>query len=667
VIRFSFKKGLIFVEINTRWQLVRRLATGKLQFENEAGEIKTLTDGELYRLWLKGIWNIDLDSIGSQSDIIYYATPRDLSTFPEKWQKRARIRYHYISYIDPAVNKYNPERWKALINEAAKKINDPRPPAPSSVQIWWRRYRVTKSILSLIPRSITGFDRGHDPRYAIFEEVLAEIYLTPQKLPMADVVRAVQSRIAQLNQSRDPAQQIKPLSRSVIYTWLSQLRQDVVDAARLGANVARSKYRVAMGGLKVDGLLERVEIDHTPLDIIVIDKVTKIPLGRPWMTMAIERYSRLIYSFYISFNAPSSYSVLQCLKRGILPKDEWLARYPGIQNVWPAHGIPTLVAVDNGMDLHSEAFEKSCDELGIQILYCPAANPEAKGSIERSFRTLAKDLIHKLPGTVFSNIEERGDYAAEELAAIDLDTLLHLVTKWVVDVYNVSFHRGIKTTPLLKWMQAAPSTHFELPADPRQMDVIIGIPAKRTVFHYGIELEGLHYNGRALQDIRRRAGENLQVQLKFYVDTVAYIDVFDQYANEYVRVECVHQDYAEGLQRDSHRLVREYARRQYGDHYSQPQLMEAREYIASIVAGAVQDKKMSVRKKAAGLARHDSESILTKKSALDLAQEPLLSAAAPVPEELPDGLLDELPYLQKLNLPSLDLNDPDTESPHGTD
>lgn len=658
MMRFSFKKGLVFIELNTRWQLMRRLASTKLQFENEAGEIKTMTDGEMYQAWLKGQWIIDETSLGTQADAIYLATPRDLSTFPEKWQKRARIRLHYIQKVNPEENKYNPIQWRKLIKVAAAEINDPTPPCASSVQTWWRRYRNTKSIVALIPRSITGFDRGKDPRYAVFEDVLAKVYLTPQKLPKADVVRAVQSHIYQLNLGREASQRIPPINRSTIYRWLSELQQDIVDAARLGANAARAKYRVAMGGLKVDNVLDRIEIDHTPLDVIVIDKITLLPLGRPWLTLAIDKKSRMVVGFYICFNAPSSYSVLQCLKRSILPKDDWLKRFPDIKGIWPAYGIPILIAVDNGMDLHSEAFEKACQELGIQILYCPAVTPETKGSIERFFRSLNQGLIHKLPGTVFSNIDERGDYPAEEVAAIDMETLVYLITKWIVDVYNVSFHRGIKTTPLIKWLESAQHAILDLPVYPQQLDVITGIPAKRTVFHYGIELEGLHYNSRALQEIRRRAGENLQVQLKFYVDSVAFIHVFDPHVKEYLKVDVVHEEYAANLPREAHRLVREHARRQYGDQYSFVQLSEARQAIQDRIGEALKHKKMAQRKLGANVLLHDSEAVLAGDTPLQKAHTPIRTGAQEPPAELPDGLEDELPFFS--NLPSLDLDDEGT-------
>lgn len=643
--RFWLKKGLAFRELNFRWTLLRRLASGKLQFENDLGEIKTLTDSELLQLWNSGTWLIDENTLGSQVDAIYLSTPRDLSTFPERWQKRAHKRLHYINALNPELNKYNVESWRDLIKSAAEVIDDKNPPCPSSVHAWWKKYRVTKSVISLIPRSVTGFERAKNPHYSIFEEILDTIYLNPQQRPIADVVKAVQHKITELNLERPQESQIPMLGKTTIYRWASDLRQDIVDGARLGANAARMKYRISMGGLKVSYVLERVEIDHSPIDLIVYDKNTKLSPGRAWLTLALDKYSRMVVGFYISFGTPSANSVLQCLKCAIMPKDEWLARFPDIHGTWPAFGIPELIATDNGMDLHSDAFKSACMELGIQILYCPAATPQMKGSVERFFRTISQDLIHKLPGTVFSNVDQRGDYPSEEVSAIDLETLTHLIIKWIVEVYNVSFHRGINSSPLRKWLESAEKCRIELPVYPKQLDVIIGSPAKRTVFHYGIELDGLHYNSRHLQEIRRISGENLQVQLKYYEESVASIQVFDPYKKEYLEVEAVDQDYAKDLHRGIHRLARAQARKTYGDNYSQVQLSEARKSIEAIALEAIKDKKMAVRKDAFHLLKYDSVAVLKRDNPIAEAMQPVKSAAPKPPEELPDGLNDDLPDL----------------------
>jgi len=641
--RFSFKKGLTFVELNTRWQLIRRLITGRLQFESEAGEIRNLTDKEILHLWSSQTWLVDVSTLGVNGDAIYLVTPADLSTYPLAWQETAKRRLHYINEINPDENKFNKESWQELIAKAAKEIDDAKPPCPTSVQAWWKRYRITKSINALLPRVKSGYSKKEDARYSIFEDVVKTAFLNSQKLPILDVVRKVQQRITLNNAHLE--QKIKQIGKSTIYRWVANLRSDISDSSRLGADVARNKYRSVMGGLKVSQILERVEIDHTPLDLIVIDKTTMLPLGRAWLTLALDKHSRIVLGFYISFNPPSSYAVLQCLKQMILIKDDLLKRFPDIKNDWPVFGISDLLALDNGMDLHADALKKACLELGIQILYCPAATPEMKGSVERFFRTINQGLIHKLPGTTFSNIDERGDYPSEDMAAIDMETLVHLITKWIVDVYNVTPHRGIGDTPLNKWIESAKHRAIELPVYPALLDVITGVPAKRTIFHYGIELEGLHYNSRQLQEIRKISGENMQIELKFYEDQVAFIDVFDPYTKEYLRVEAVHDDYAKDLHREAHRLSRVQARKKFGEQYSMPQLMEARNDIETMIKDALKAKKMGSRKLAANMLMHDSVSVFESRDPIEDVHKPVKKHVTKAPEPLESGLDDDLPGL----------------------
>jgi putative transposase len=655
--RFFFKKGLTFIELNTRYQLLKRLVTGVLQFESDQGEIRNLTDKEVLELWETGNWIVDESSLGMSADAIYLVTPADLSSYPIKWQEIAKRRMAYLQAINPKSMKYNLVLWSELIEKTANEIGDKKPPSPISVYLWWKRYRNTQSINALLPRTKTSLSRKEDARYSIFEDVVNTVYLNAQKLPIIEVAHRVKQRITLLNINREDDNKIKQVSTPTIYRWVKNLRADISDSSRLGAEIARKKYRTVMGGLKVYQVLERIEIDHTPLDVIVLDRATMLPLGRAWLTLALDKHSRIVMGFYISFNPPSSYAVLQCLKQMILTKNDLLKRFPDIKNDWPVFGIPELLALDNGMDLHSEALKKTCLELGIQILYCPAATPEMKGSIERFFRTINQGLIHKLPGSTFSNIDERGDYPSEDMATIDMETLVHLITKWIVDVYNVTPHRGIGDTPLNKWRESAKNRIIELPVCPTQLDVITGVPASRTIFHYGIELEELHYNNRQLQELRKISGENLKVELKFYEDQVAYIDVFDPYAKEYLRVEAVHEGYAKDLHREAHRLSRVQARKKFGELYSMPQLAEARDDIENIIKDALKDKKMANRKRAANFKLHDSNAAFKASNPIeDINKKPIKRPDLKAPDPLESGLDDDLPNLNE-NKP----NDDDEE------
>lgn len=641
--RVSFKVGLVFFDGQINRAIRRRLPTGKIQLEADTGELVNLTDAELRTRWLSQEWQISEESLGSLANATYLAAPRDLLTFTEPQQRIAQLRMQYIQKVDPENTPYNVEIWRSKIIAAAQELNDANPPCPATVQIWWRRFFQSRSILSLIPHNKPSSGPRSRPRFQIFEDVLAQVYLTDQKQPKIAVVEAVFRQVDAVNQSLPAEQRIRRPGRATIYRWIDALQQDLVDATREGAEAARFKYRAALGSVKVSRVLERIEIDHTPLDLIVIDTLTKLPLGRPWLTLAIDAHSRMVMGFYISFNPPSSYSVLQCLRRAMLPKDLWLQRFPDIKGIWPAFGIPELIAVDNGTDLHSDAVEAACLEMGIQILFCGSKTPQHKGAIERFFRTMNMGLIHRLPGTVFSNVDERGDYPAECRAVIDMHDLVHLLTKWVVDIYNVSVHRGLKARPLDVWLESAGSRIIELPLHPAQLEVITGIPAKRTLFHYGIELDGLQYNSEPLQMLRRRTGQNQKVDLKYYDDTVGHIHVFDPVTKEYIKVSAKLQDYADNLQRGVHRLIRAHARKKFGDHCLPAQLLEARAEIEALVKDAIKSKKMGSRKSGAGFLGHDSEAIISGQDPLLQARQPIKQSKPTPPEELPSGLDDDLP------------------------
>lgn len=645
--RFNPKKGLIFNAIERMWTLNKRLPSNQLQFESDVGEILNLSDEELLSNWQKGVWQVNVESLGVISDSIYLVTPADLSTYPMKWQELARRRKEYINAVDPQSNKFNKANWNEKIKAKSQEINDSNPPCPHAVHSWWRKYRISKSINSLLPRSRSGLIKKQSDAFKIFEEAIQTHFLNQQKVPVKVIAEKVQQKISVTNIGRELDNKIKLVSLPTIYRWVEKLRSDIQDSSRLGAKVARNKYRTVTGQLQVDSILERVEMDHTPLDLIVIDQTTMLPLGRPWLTIAIDKYSRMVLGFYISFNTPSAYSVLQCLKQVIMPKNEILAQYPDIKNKWPAFGIPELLALDNGMDFHSEALNKTCLDMGIQMLFCPAATPWMKGSVERFFRTISHNLIHQLPGTTFSNIADRGDYQAEKLATIDLATLTHLIVKWIVDVYNVTPHRGISETPLNKWNQSAITKIIELPVYPTELDIMTGIPAQRTVFHYGIELDGLHYNNKALQELRRISGENLPVQLKFYEDQVLFIDVFDPFEKHYIRVESINPDYAKDLHREAHRLSRAQARKNFGEQFSFAQLAQAREEIEKIVDAALKDKIMRNRKKAMNTLHKNSQSILNTKHSKSRQQKP--SEGLLPPPQLDDGLEDDLPNIDHIS------------------
>ncbi len=57
----------------------------------------------------------------------------------------------------------------------------------------------------------------------------------------------------------------------------------------------------------------RWQIDHTLLDVIVVDPETRAPLGRPWLTMVVDQRSRIPVGFHLAMEPPTGAHVAAAL------------------------------------------------------------------------------------------------------------------------------------------------------------------------------------------------------------------------------------------------------------------------------------------------------------------------------------------------------------------
>lgn len=604
--RFFFKKGMRCFRGEQVLTLLRRLVDKRLQFEAEDGEVWVIKEAELLDLIGRNDLRIDLEQVSESEALPLVIVSRDLSSYPEAHQDQAKRRLAYVRGLEErGIKTSSPSLLRKPLEEIACAIGDKTPPSPSSVHRWVTRFRNGASVLNLVNRTERSGRRRRWPQEveAALDEAIDTVFLDKQRHPRKCVVDHVRTHLSSIGK-----ESLIP-SRASIYRWLKDLDAIDVAVARHGKLAGNRTFRSVTGIQRASRILERIEIDHTPLNLLVYCAKSNLPIGRPYLTIAIDKYSRLVVGYYISFSNPSAYSVLQCLKQSFLPKDYLLTPFPDITAPWPARGIPLTIVCDNGMELHSNALSEACLELGIQLQFCPAKRPEYKGSVERFFRTINHNLIHYLPGTVFSSPKERGDYESEKLAAISFETLNHLVLKWITEVYHQTPHRGIGLeTPLKRWQEDEQNVRMEYPAEPAQLDVILGHSAERPVFHYGVEINNLRYNSAELQQLRRAYGEDLRVSLKFQRDDLGKIYVFDTARKDYFSVPAIDQEYASGLTMDMHELIKTKGRYKASDNQAMLQLCQKKKQIQEIVEKAVHDKKMANRKRASALRTKEAAS-----------------------------------------------------------
>jgi putative transposase len=120
---------------------------------------------------------------------------------------------------------------------------------------------------------------------------------------------------------------------------------------REGAKAASEKFGVVVQEYNADYALQIIQIDHTLVDLFIVDAVSRKPLQRPWLRLAIDVASRMVAGFYLSLESPSSTSVASAIQNLVMPKEPWL-QAKGIDAEWPVFGLPDVIHVDNGAEFH---------------------------------------------------------------------------------------------------------------------------------------------------------------------------------------------------------------------------------------------------------------------------------------------------------------------------
>ncbi|MCY7369758.1 MAG: hypothetical protein LH479_02535 [Polaromonas sp.] len=147
-------------------------------------------------------------------------------------------------------------------------------------------------------------------------EFIRDVYLTKMRAKNEEVVRQVGLRCS--------GERIAPPSRKAILSGLRALDKRQVAKTRLQSSEAASLVDSLRGTYRVDRALEVVQFDRRPVDDIVVDEAHRLPIGRYWLTLAIDVTTRVVVGFYVSLEAPSSTSVALCLRQAVLPKELWL-------------------------------------------------------------------------------------------------------------------------------------------------------------------------------------------------------------------------------------------------------------------------------------------------------------------------------------------------------
>lgn len=480
-----------------------------------------------------------------------------LSCYSDELQAEASRRYEYLRSVIGVVGDV-PTRIGIIqvIKEHAELIGDTSPPSVSTLFRWWKKWLQSgNDVAALVPittKKRNSFVSGY--LKDLFHEVAEEVLLRPVPGSIQDAYDLYIVRLQEYNKAC--SEPLRVPSRSTFYRQY-QSSYDGYEKLRAqkGKRIADEFYRASGAGVTTSRILERVEIDHTPIDNIIVDDRTGLAIGKPNLTALIDHYSRMILGVYIGFEPPSELSVMLALKHSILPKPQYQEEFEFVHNEWKAYGIPSVLVCDNGSEFHGHQLKRLARELNIELFFCPPRKGSAKGTIERVVGYINDRTSKRLPGTTFSNINERADYDPVKKSSIPLRYFQSLVYEWIINIYQESFHSGINTSPRLKWTEGLESIEPVIPANIYQFDLAFTREYHRKLSHSGIKVCNLQYNSHELKLLSHRIGHKSSVRIRLDPENLGRIWIYDDQQEHFFVVPSVSEE-AEGLTVRQQKLIR---------------------------------------------------------------------------------------------------------------
>lgn len=361
---------------------------------------------------------------------------------------------------------------------------------------------------------------------AIIREKIRSRYLKRQQLSLAVVHR----EIAQLCRSNG----LPIPARNTVARRISMLHPAETKQSREGVDGARSLRGAGGTPPVVDAPLEVVQIDHTVIDLMVVDERDREEIGRPYLTAAIDVYSRCLVGMVVTLEAPSAVSVGLCLAQTCCDKRPWLESLD-VDVDWPMSGKPRRLYLDNATEFKSEALRRGCEQHGIELSYRPAGRPHFGGIVERVIGT-TMTMVHELPGTTFSNPVQRGRYPSAKKASLTLREL----ERWLalaVATYHGSVHAGLMLTPAGRWTEGTAGTGAPAVVTSPTAFLVDFLPViRRKLTRTGFVIDHVHYFANVLRPWIARRRELGKFVIRRDPRDISRIWVLDPEGKDYVEV-----------------------------------------------------------------------------------------------------------------------------------
>ena len=183
-----------------------------------------------------------------------------------------------------------------------------------------------------------------------------------------------------------------------------------------------------------DRPFEISHIDHTQADVWVVCSQTGRLLGRPWISLLTDAFSRRILALHLTFDPPSYRSCMMIVR-------ECVRRHAR---------LPQILVLDGGKEFDSNYFEALLARFEITKKSRPPANARFGSTCERIFGTTNDQFLHNLQGNtqvarssrlITKSVDPRNH------ALWPLKELHQRLSEYAYEVYDTIDHPALGQSP----------------------------------------------------------------------------------------------------------------------------------------------------------------------------------------------------------------------------
>ena len=444
-------------------------------------------------------WSRDYFEKLVNEDLIKITFNKNSIFLNEKILKELNRKYKYIKQalkVESFPHSFT--NLTKTIEIISSEIEDLNPPTTRSLSNWIRTYTTNNFELTSLIDKRKGNTAARKPYHIVkaMYTALENALKKPYNLSAYDIyILIIQYLIEnKIEYTEDQLFSIRSIQR---YKKKNH-DQFTKDSTKNSICFAQNHSKASGQKIKSTGFLNLVEIDSHQLDLLILDDKNFLVKCRPWITLAIDIYTRIVVGMYISEFPPNSYSTLQTIKSMVT------ASLPT-----KIGGIPDVIVPDNGSEFINNSVFLIAKELQITLKPAQVKTPDNKPYVERFFRTLAEELIHQLPGTTYSNRIRVEEYDSKKYASLTLKQAEQCILDWI-NIYHHHLHTGVQRIPLAIYNESI-QTYRPTVIDVSYADLICRVPHSRTISNGQIQYENLFYYSHALRILENNNDRNVTI------------------------------------------------------------------------------------------------------------------------------------------------------------